>query len=66
VRIRDYTTNKLIHEFRDLISSPSPMCSAYPKKWPLVLTGNTLSGAARESLSIRYPDLAREMCVSSH
>jgi len=30
VRIWDYTTNKLIHEFRDVISSSLPMCSGYP------------------------------------
>jgi WD40 repeat protein len=30
VRIWDYTTNKLIHEFRDVISSPLAMCSGYP------------------------------------
>ena len=30
VRIWDYTTNKLIHEFRDVISSPLGMCSGYP------------------------------------
>jgi WD40 repeat protein len=30
VRIWDYTTNKLIHEFDDVISSPLSMCSGYP------------------------------------
>jgi hypothetical protein len=30
VRIWDYTTNKMIHEFADVISSPLAMCSGYP------------------------------------
>jgi WD40 repeat protein len=33
VRIWDYRTNKLIHEFRDVISSPLPVCSGYPMEF---------------------------------
>jgi WD40 repeat protein len=30
IRVWDYSSSKLIHEFRDVISSSFPMCSGYP------------------------------------